>query len=239
MSRVFVTALLVALAVAYPVPGALQPQAAPQALQPQAAFVQQEPGAPEIVDLGAEPNPEAPVDLGASPVDLGAGTPDMPPEMPPEMPAGEPPAPEPEMPVEPSNEMPPEMPVDAPPADAPPAEDANAGLAKPKIEPAPDAPIMHTADWIHAIVLGPDEVPPKLPGAEEEEEDLYGSGYGSGSGSGYGSGSGSTDDEGQSEGGEDEQSEADTLQQLQDTIAAMAAKIDALSSKMGDDSAAA
>jgi hypothetical protein len=65
----------------------------------------------------------------------------------------------------------------------------------PKIEPGGDAPVMHTSDWIHAIVLGPDEVPPKLPteeGSEEEEEDEgYDYGSGSGSGSGYGSGSGS------------------------------------------------
>lgn len=111
-------------------------------------------------------------------------------------------------------------------------------LQSPKIEPAGDAPIMHTGDWIHAIVLGPDEVPPKLPGdeAEGEEDDIYGSGsYGSGSGSDYGSGS----DDGSDDEDDDsasaallDQSNADALAVLQATLADVAAKVEALSTKV-------
>lgn len=103
----------------------------------------------------------------------------------------------------------------------------------PKIEPAPDAPIMHTADWIHAIVLGPDEVPPKLPGAEEEEEeDIYGSGYGSGSGSGS---EGSEGSEGSAADAAEEEAadEGTSLNGLAAAIAALSEKVDSIDSKLG------
>lgn len=113
---------------------------------------------------------------------------------------------------------------------AEPTEEAD-DREKPKIEPAPDAPVMHTADWIHAIVLGPDEVPPKLPGQEEAEEDIYGSGYGSGSGSGSGSDDGSGSEEGSSAFLETP-SKKEEMEDLTASLSALTAHVDSLAAKL-------